>query len=419
MGRMLRRALLGVAAMTLVIAVPARSAPVAAGAPSASAASPSKVPPAAPAVPGTPLPTGWEQCILQGVGAPVTPPNVANLDEWQTAEGGSTDNAAAFNPFNSRRTTDANGAPLPVTGAPGGFPAFTTWAAGCAATVATLLQPTMAPVVTALEVGTVSPPGIFLAAVDQTPWCAPSPDGVPCYANDILASELLGALFSGRSKALSAVLTSYADTGADLDTYEKAAYVSVVEDGLLAAKNAALHVAQQVYSSAQATYAAARDALRRLALENYTSGAATRFDQSLTLVATPDEQDDIAQYFQGVATTLLISRFGEADTARDAAHAKKQVAQSDVKEATATANAASTAESQALSALQGDVQGLESSMSCTLAAVVPTSATPVDTVSDAGQLWQNLETCLAPTAPPGAVASPETAPAGSAASARS
>jgi hypothetical protein len=420
MGRPLRRALLGVAAaVTFVIAVPARSAPVAAGAPSASATSPTPARPAAPPVPGTPLPAGWEQCILQGVGAPVTPQNVANLDEWQTAEGGSTNNAAAFNPFNSRRATDADNAPLPVSGTPGGFPAFTTWEAGCAATVATLLQPTMAPVVTALQVGTVSPPGIFLAAVDQSPWCAPSPDGVPCYASDILASELLSALLSGRSKGLSTVLTSYADTGTDLVTYEKAAYVSVVEDGLLAVKSAALQAAEHAYGGAQATYAATRDALRRLALENYTSGADTRFDQSLSLVTTPDEQDDIAQYFQGVATTLLISRFEGAKAARDGAHAKEQVAQADVTQATATANAASATETQALSGLEGDVQGLEGSMSCTPAPIVPTSAAPVETVSDAGQLWQGLEACLAPAAPPGAGGVLETAPAGSVASARS
>ena len=37
----------------------------------------------------TPLPPGWELCVLQGVTAPVTPANIADLDEWQA--GGKTD----------------------------------------------------------------------------------------------------------------------------------------------------------------------------------------------------------------------------------------------------------------------------------------------------------------------------------------
>ena len=65
------------------------------------------------AVIGTPLPPGWELCVLAGVGAPATRANVANLDEWQAAEGGSTNNTAAYNPFNTARTTDAEGAPCP------------------------------------------------------------------------------------------------------------------------------------------------------------------------------------------------------------------------------------------------------------------------------------------------------------------
>ena len=48
---------------------------------------------------GTLLPSGWELCVLQGVGAAGTADNVANLDEWQVAEGGSTNNTAAYNPF--------------------------------------------------------------------------------------------------------------------------------------------------------------------------------------------------------------------------------------------------------------------------------------------------------------------------------
>jgi hypothetical protein len=451
MGRTLWRALVGVAVGTAALAVPMRSDSYAAGAPPAAATTPAV--PSGPAPgPGTPLPAGWELCILQGIGAPGTAANVAALDEWQTAEGGSTANAAAFNPFNTRRMTDASGAALPVSGAPGGFAAFTTWQAGCAATVATLLQPTMAPVVTALQVGTVSPPGIFLAVVDQTPWCAPSSDGVPCYAGDILASELLGALLNGRSKALTSVLTSYASTGADLRAYEKAAYVTVIEQAQLAVKDTALTVARHVVAGAQDRLTSTRDTLRRIALDNYMSGAALQFDQSLSLVTTPDEQDGIAQYLQGVATSVAVGRFDQARTALNGADARLHAAQSDATEATATSNGAAAAESQALAALEADVQGLESSLSCTTATVVPapaasgpttpaeraanapattsttrpaggrnttttttttTSASTIATPSaapppapqvGAGQMWQGLEACLASPAPPGSVA---------------
>src|SRR5580704_13100384 len=61
----------------------------------------------------TPLPPGRELCILQALTAPATAANVADLDEWQAAEGGSTNNTAAFNPYNTYRMTDVTGAPLP------------------------------------------------------------------------------------------------------------------------------------------------------------------------------------------------------------------------------------------------------------------------------------------------------------------
>ena len=99
---------------------------------------------------GTALPPGWELCILQRVGAPATQADVADLDAWQAAEGGSTNNTAAYNPFNSGRTTDATGATIPGVVSTSGFPAFATWPEGCEATVTTLLQPNMWSITAAL-----------------------------------------------------------------------------------------------------------------------------------------------------------------------------------------------------------------------------------------------------------------------------
>ncbi len=148
---------------------------------------------------GTPLPPGWELCVLAGVAAPATRANVADLDEWQVAEGGSTNNAAAYNPFNTRRTTDAQGAPLPVASMVGGFPAFPDWLTGCSATVATLLQPNMAVITAALQAGNVAPPGQFLVDVDGSAWCAPSAAGQPCYETAIRG---LGRQHLGRRRGL-------------------------------------------------------------------------------------------------------------------------------------------------------------------------------------------------------------------------
>src|ERR1700730_2299800 len=134
---------------------------------------------------GTALPPGWELCLVQGIGAPLTQANVANLDEWQAVEGGSTNNSAAYNPFNTRRMTDVNSNSIPGTVSSNGFPAFPSWVEGCAATVATILQPNMWSIPAALRAGKVAPPGGFLAEVDKSQWCAPSADGTPCYADKI------------------------------------------------------------------------------------------------------------------------------------------------------------------------------------------------------------------------------------------
>ena len=160
----------------------------------------------------TPLPPGWELCVLEGLAAPATPANIADLDEWQAAEGGSTNNTAAFNPFNSLRTTDVTGAPIPGVDTSNNFPAFSTWAAGCSATVATLYQPNMWVITAALRAGNVTPASAFLAVVDQSAWCAVSPAGVPCYVNEVLS----GADSLPASLPVSSALNVYGSVKSDL-----------------------------------------------------------------------------------------------------------------------------------------------------------------------------------------------------------
>src|SRR5580692_4492234 len=117
--------ILSSACLLVVAAATSVSAVISATAPDAGTAG-------AVAVVGTPLPPGWELCVLAGVSAPATRANVADLDEWQAAEGGSTNNTAAFNPYNTQRTTDNTGTPIPgAADSANGFPAFPSWAAGC------------------------------------------------------------------------------------------------------------------------------------------------------------------------------------------------------------------------------------------------------------------------------------------------
>ena len=142
---------------------------------------------------------------------------MADLDEWQAAEGGSTNNTAAYNPFNTQRTTDATNAPIPGVDSTNGFPAFPTWAAGCSATVATLFQPNMWVITAALRAGNVTPQAAFLAVVDQSQWCAPSSTGVPCYVNAMEVSPGSLTLAVPPSSALDV----YGNVTKDLQTYQQ------------------------------------------------------------------------------------------------------------------------------------------------------------------------------------------------------
>ena len=166
----------------------------------------------------TPLPPGWELCVLGGVGAPATAANVADLDEWQAAEGGSTNNTAAFNPYNTLRTTDSTGRGHPrhdhsgtaSRRSPPGRPAVL-------ATVATLFQPNMWVITAALRAGNVTPAAAFLAVVDQSSWCAPSPAGVPCYVNAMEITPGSLALDIPASSALDV----YGNVNTDLQSYQQ------------------------------------------------------------------------------------------------------------------------------------------------------------------------------------------------------
>jgi hypothetical protein len=111
----------------------------------------------------TPLPAGWETQVLEGIGAPVTQQNIANLDVWQRAEGGSTNNVDAYNPFNTTLGTYGGTSTNSV-----GVKEFSSWGQGLDATIATIEQSNMAAIDNALKSN--APTASFEAAVNSSPW---------------------------------------------------------------------------------------------------------------------------------------------------------------------------------------------------------------------------------------------------------
>jgi hypothetical protein len=356
---------------------------------------------------GTVLPPGWELCVLQGVGAPATQDNVADLDEWQVAEGGSTNNTAAYNPFNTRQLADASGAALPVVVSSNGFPAFSTWAAGCAATVATLLQPNMAPIETALKAGNISPPGVFLTVVDQSQWCAPSADGVPCYTGEILAGAFLEALGNSSPGQFKDTLALYSRTTADLSSYEEGIAVTATDQALLKDKTQQLAAIENEVPVAQGKLSVAARGLRHLALDDYTNGQAVNSDADLQLFGAPSERGVLVQVFTNVATSVLIDRYDRAEAVVKTLASQRRAAAESVAQAASVLVSAQETQRQALSRFEADMKSIEAALTCAVSPPPSASASsPVSAAQEgATQLWAALQACLASSAPLGALTS--------------
>lgn len=139
----------------------------------------------------TPLPAGWQDQLLGALGAPQTPENVSNLDWWQQQEGGSTANTASFNPFNTTRGTGLYGQPLggsPIAGNSAGVLAFGSWDAGLEATAATIEQPNMNSILTALRQGNLSTDQ-FNSAIAQSQWLGTGGGGYGSSSPAVLTSS--------------------------------------------------------------------------------------------------------------------------------------------------------------------------------------------------------------------------------------
>lgn len=364
------------------------------------------------AAPGdTPLPPGWELCVLQGVSAPVTQANVDDLDAWQAAEGGSTNNSAAYNPFNTRRTTDVTNATIPSTASGNGFPAFSSWADGCAATVATLLQVNMSSITAALQAGTVVPPDAFLATVDQSKWCAPSPDGTPCYTNQILgATGNLAAALLGNSSAL----LVYGNVQSDLHNYQQDIAATATDKGVLTARNAELLSAQSHLSAAQEKLVAAQRALQQFAIDTYVSGGTYAGTSFMNLAGPkPFESQNtdgvIAQQYETIVASELDGRVRADVATAKAALANRDGAAKAVSLATATLASDDTAESHALARLVSDVATMQKAGACTTAVItVAAPVTPGSSAAGSGTSGTASPTATTTTSTPSAAAAAPT-----------
>ncbi|HSZ37016.1 MAG TPA: hypothetical protein VK773_07990 [Acidimicrobiales bacterium] len=329
----------------------------------------------------TPLPAGWELCILQGVGAPATQANVADLDEWQLAEGGSTNNSAAYNPFNTARTTDVNNTPLPLTNSANGFPAFTDWIAGCAATVATITQTNMTPVAAGLLAGNVSPPPAFLAVVDQSPWCAPSADGTPCYA------DMIGGTTGDLAKAVlsaSSALNVYGNVRTDLHGYQDSVTADDLAQLAVASAKQQVSAAQSVLSTARSRASSAETALRQFAVNEYvTSG----LYESSGLVSgsngnpdgTQSQNGVVAHQYATVVASDLLAQTHTAAAAVKAAAAQRNVVEKALQQDVSALTWDNTIESRSLVRLVADVTTLQKAGACTTAVITnptPAASTP-------------------------------------------
>ena len=332
----------------------------------------------------TPLPPGWELCVLQGVNAPVTAANVVDLDQWQAAEGGSTNNTAAYNPFNTGRMTDTSGAPIPGVVSSNGFPAFASWAAGCEATVATLFQPNMWSITAALRAGTIAPAGAFLAVVDQSAWCAPSADGVPCYANAVLG--VAGNLpdFVAHSSALDV----YGNVKSDLLAYQLAVAAVIADQGVMAARSEQLATEQSQVSAARAQAHTATHALRRFAVDEYVSSGlySSASLANLGIGVNPHSQQDadgvIARQYLGITANDLMARVKASTAAVHASLSRRDDAARAVTQANFRLASDNAAVHRSLTRMVADVATMQTAGACTTVAIA--APAPTGTPNAAG-----------------------------------
>ena len=108
-------------------------------------------------------PLSWAQALLGYLGLPVTSQNLTAITAWELAEGGNWFNSARFNPLD---TTMPEPGATAMNGV--GVKAYTSWAEGFTATIATLNNGLYGPILAALRKG--DDALAVAAAVAASPW---------------------------------------------------------------------------------------------------------------------------------------------------------------------------------------------------------------------------------------------------------
>jgi len=349
---------------------------------------------------GVPLPTAWEICVLQSVGAPVTQANVAALDLWQVAEGGSTNNGNSYNPYNTKRFTDNTGAQLPATPMPNGFPAFANWPAGCAATAATILQSNMANIHAWLVAGNIPSPSAFLSIVDTTPWCAPD-NGVPCYALLIAANV--------QAPSQSPAMTMMANSTSDVTAYDQAVAQVTSLSATLATQRQELVDAENTVVADQQAADAAQAKLRQLAIYDYTSNSNLDRVANLTQFQAQTQSDQLTQFYEHLDTSNEVTVFAQAQATLSQGVAHRADVANAVARTTSALGAAQNTEATDLGHVESDIAGIVGAGGCP---GLPQAQTVSAGSNDAAATVSALQGCVTTliTPPPPATTPPVTVP---------
>jgi hypothetical protein len=110
-------------------------------------------------------PASWASALLSAGGWPQTACNLGAIQAWEAAEGGNWENDAAANPLD---TTMPEPGSTPIPGNPAGVQAYTSWAQGFGATLATLDGGDYGPIRSALAAGDSAQ--AVADAVAASPW---------------------------------------------------------------------------------------------------------------------------------------------------------------------------------------------------------------------------------------------------------
>jgi hypothetical protein len=116
-------------------------------------------------------PTDFSRAVLSGLGLPATQADVQAINEWQQHEGQWTVSGGS-NPYYAPNMHDPLNTNLPMPGghALSGTWSYPDWATGVKASVSTIKQSNMAPILKALQAN--ADLKTFGAALESTPWAA-------------------------------------------------------------------------------------------------------------------------------------------------------------------------------------------------------------------------------------------------------